>query len=232
MTEAERMRELVAGYRRAIAPVPDDRVRIWTRLQRDEAPAPANEAPVGRRVAIAVAIAVAVAAGVVLVLGLAGRLAERAAIGPRSQSVDVPAAHEQSLPIAAPREPAIALPPAVPPTVSDDRSSAPQVEVPAPMPRPAPAKPTIDPLRAELALIASASAAIDRGEHAVALRRLDDHATRFPDGALRPEARALRAIALCGSGRTAPGRGEALQILRDPSLSTHHARVRAACGLQ
>ncbi|HWB77165.1 MAG TPA: hypothetical protein VG755_19500, partial [Nannocystaceae bacterium] len=87
MSEAERVRDLVGGYRRAIAPVPADRARIWARLQapEDELPSP-PAAP--RRLVLAITIAIAVAAAVVLALGLAADLAEHDAMAPRSQAVD------------------------------------------------------------------------------------------------------------------------------------------------
>ncbi|HWB82274.1 MAG TPA: hypothetical protein VG755_45230, partial [Nannocystaceae bacterium] len=120
--------------------------------------------------------------------------------------------------------------PAIPPRVEQVEPAKARVEPVTPR---APVRaPTIDPMRRELALVESARAAIERGDHAAALARLAEHARAFPTGVLRPEARALRAIALCASDRTAQGRGEARTLLGDAEVSLFHARLRDACELQ
>ena len=226
MSEAERVRELVGGYRRAIAPVPADRARIWARLQAPEDELPiAEEAP--RGLGLAITIAIAVAAAVVLALGLAAELVERDAMAPRSQAVDVREADE---PAAIDVREVAPVEPAIPPRIEKVAPVKPRVEPVTPR---APTRaPAIDPLRRELALVESARAAIERGDHPAALARLAEHARAFPSGALRPEARALRAIALCASDRAAQGRGEARTLLGDAEVSLFHARLRAACELQ
>lgn len=234
MSEAERVRDLVGGYRRAIAPVPSDRARIWARLQAPEEAVPIEEPP--RGLGLAITIAIAVAAAVVLALGLAAELVERDAMTPRSQAVDVkveapPASADVRVEVVAP---------AIPPRVEIVDPVPPRVEVVEPAPPPVEPvtsrAPTsmraVDPMRRELALVESARAAIERGDHATALARLREHARAFPKGVLRPEARALRAIALCGSDRAARGRDEARALLDDASVSLFHARLRDACALQ
>jgi len=234
MNEAERMRELVAGYRRSIAPQAGDRSRIWERLETEPAsatPARDHRSSIG----VAVAIAIAVAAAVVLALGLAGQVAQRTAIAPPMQSADSPRPDADQL---AARERAAAVPvpatlppaPSIAPAPARDEPAAATIAPREPAPRVQ--TPTLDPLRAELPLIEAARAALDRGEHARVLQLLDDHRRRFPAGVLRPEARALRAIALCAAGRTAQGRGEAHVLLGERESSAHHGRVREACGVQ
>jgi hypothetical protein len=233
MNEGERMRDLVESYQRSIAAHDSDRARIWARLQAPAIASTQRSAPtlVRRSPAVmAIGIAIAVAAAVVLVLGLAGRLVDRTAIAPRSESVDL-SRHEPTTGAARARA---AVDPAVPPA-SHPAAGAPTPPPPAEPPTQVPMRTPAavgDPLRVELALVESASAAIDRNDHALALQRLDEHARHWPTGALRPEARALRTIALCGSGRRAQGRGEAHVLLRDATLSAFHARVREACALQ
>ena len=60
----ERMRALVAGYRRAIAPRANDRARVWARLE-DDSELPQAPAVSTRRT-VAIACACAVAAGLLL----------------------------------------------------------------------------------------------------------------------------------------------------------------------
>ena len=74
----------------------------------------------------------------------------------------------------------------------------------------------------------AASAALTDEEPAKALRVLQDHARRFPNGALTQERRALRSIALCK--QSAPeARRERDAFLSSDAQSPLAARVRDAC---
>ena len=87
-----------------------------------------------------------------------------------------------------------------------------------------------DPLGAELALIQNAADALRLGRHAVALRLLDEHAARYPAGALREERMGLRVLALCGSGDTRLGELERQRFLTSAPRSVLADKVRQACG--
>ncbi|MBK8240772.1 MAG: RNA polymerase sigma factor [Deltaproteobacteria bacterium] len=61
-------------------------------------------------------------------------------------------------------------------------------------------------LAAERASLSQVRSAVLRGAHDDALAQLQRHATKFPSGALAPEAAQLRSFALCGLGRDAEAR--------------------------
>lgn len=84
-------------------------------------------------------------------------------------------------------------------------------------------------LAREAEALARAQAAIQGGRAEEALSLLSDYARRFPDGALREEHDALRALALCTAGRRIEGRGEARAFLRAHGGSALAERVRRGC---
>jgi hypothetical protein len=86
-----------------------------------------------------------------------------------------------------------------------------------------------DTLPEEHKLLKSAQAALGRGDAKGALSLADDHATRFPKGALSFERRALRAVALCALGRKVEGRAEAQPIIDRAPDAPLAARVGDAC---
>ncbi|WP_434046097.1 MULTISPECIES: hypothetical protein [Sorangium] len=101
--------------------------------------------------------------------------------------------------------------------------------------RPAPAataaaRPGSVGLDAEIALLRDAQQALQAGQFAQALSKLDEHASRYPRGVLSTEREASRAIALCRSGRAASGRAIAAKLLARSPGSPLATRVRAACG--
>jgi hypothetical protein len=86
-------------------------------------------------------------------------------------------------------------------------------------------------LAEELALLDTASRALERRQLPRVLRALADHERRFPDGALRQERQGLRLIALCelaGAAATAEHRRD--EFLRAAPDSPLAARLRRACG--
>jgi hypothetical protein len=224
----ERMRALVTGYRRAIAPAMVDRARIWNRLELDESP---TVRPAGR-VAIVVGVVVAAAAGVLL-FAMRPSAQRSAEVRDRdaSQSVDeVPERAVDSAPQREPPAPAIAAPP-LPAVVPVPESPPATLRKPRVPPTRA-AAPAEDPLRAELRLIEAAREALERGDYDATLARIGEHRRRFPDGELVLEARSIRALALCGAGRWMQGRGEARSLLQESTSSPYRDRLREACDVQ
>ncbi|WP_437816244.1 hypothetical protein [Sorangium sp. So ce1078] len=106
----------------------------------------------------------------------------------------------------------------------------------APASRPPPpgagaaAGPGSEGLDAEIALLRDAQQALQAGQFAQALAKLNEHASRYPRGVLSTEREASRAIALCRSGRAASGRAIAARLLARSPGSPLATRVRAACG--
>ena len=229
MSTEDRMRALMTGYRRDIAPRATDRVRVWTRLESDAADA---HEPRTRPRTLVIAGAVVLAAALVL-------LAMRAAPDRAAQLHEHESSHsiyEATPPSEAEavRRDARAVAPAPEPTpavISVD----PEPPRPAKVQRAAPRKLAAtreDPLHAELRVIEAARAALERGDHEAALARVGEHRRRFPSGALALEARSLRALALCGAGRWMQGRGEARALLREAATSPYRDRLREACELR
>jgi hypothetical protein len=82
-------------------------------------------------------------------------------------------------------------------------------------------------LAAETTLLRDADRALRAGDTATALARLDEHETRFPNGALAPERAAERLIVLCQLGVADPR--AVSRFLEARSGSPLAARVRRAC---
>ncbi len=85
-------------------------------------------------------------------------------------------------------------------------------------------------LAEETRLLRAALAALRGGDARGALERLDEHARRFPRGALVQERGAARVVALCAAGRTAEGESEQARFLRRWPDSPSAGRVRGACS--
>lgn len=79
----------------------------------------------------------------------------------------------------------------------------------------------------ELALIERARTSVDRGQAKAALGVLKTHRRQFPKGAFLEEASALRASALCKSGRAQAAAKASAAFLRRYPKSVHASRVRA-----
>jgi hypothetical protein len=83
-------------------------------------------------------------------------------------------------------------------------------------------------LAEETTLLRDADRALRAGDTATALARLDEHAARFPRGALAPERSAERLIVLCELGTADPRAvSQFLAARADAPLA---ARVRRACA--
>ena len=127
-----------------------------------------------------------------------------------------------------PSEPsAIAEPPSAPP-------ADPELEVVAPPSSALPNKPNAPAVRSapeslarEVAMLSSATSALHAGQPAQALKLLNEHARKFPNGVLSEERRAARAQALCMLGRIAEGQAE-LERLAPQSPAA--ARAKQVCA--
>jgi hypothetical protein len=106
-----------------------------------------------------------------------------------------------------------------------DRTSVAKVEA-----RDAPHQPhPRDRLSREVALLSRATSALHAGDPSAALRALDEHQRKFPNGMLSEERRAAKALALCSLGRFDEGRSELAHLTpRSPEA----ARARDLCAPQ
>jgi hypothetical protein len=158
------------------------------------------------------------AGGVVLIAGV--ELTERASQTSKSQPQP-----RSPPPMASSTGPATDAPPvrpAAPPLASVESP----VRRSVPLDR-APGSSTDQRLAAELSLLSSVRAAIDRRDADTALRLLVEHARRHPmDARLLPEARYLRLEALELAGRPSEARDVARRILELDPRGPHAARAR------
>jgi hypothetical protein len=76
----------------------------------------------------------------------------------------------------------------------------------------APAQPAEDALAQEVALLSRATSNLRAGRAGAALKLLDEHQRKFPNGMLAVERRAVRAQALCTLKRVGEGRAELAQL--------------------
>ncbi|HSO31179.1 MAG TPA: hypothetical protein VLT33_01650, partial [Labilithrix sp.] len=87
-----------------------------------------------------------------------------------------------------------------------------------------------DPLQQESALLRSAHASLSGGDPAAALSLLDDHARRFPNGALSEDRAAARVHALCAQGRASDARAAASAFVAAHPRSALAPAVRRSCA--
>jgi hypothetical protein len=85
-------------------------------------------------------------------------------------------------------------------------------------------------LEVEAQLLREADHALKAGDASTSLRLLEEHARRFPNGALEPERSAERVLALCRAGRLADARREARAFLAGHPAGPLTSRVQASCG--
>lgn len=86
------------------------------------------------------------------------------------------------------------------------------------------------PLEAELRWLSEAQTALQHQQPTRALALVEQHAFRYPDGALAPERRAVQALALCALGRKSAAQTVLASAEAQGSVSLF-ARVRRRCGL-
>jgi hypothetical protein len=182
--------------------------------------------PVGLKTLTLVSLALVTAAGVGTVIYVRSTAAIEAgppaAVRTTTSDPASPAAPAPALTDSAP--PAAVLPPAEPAATEKRRP------MPPPSAMPARARGATASVEAEMGLIGEAREALRSGEGARALLLLDEHAHRYPAGALGEERDAMRVASLCALGRVAEARAAASQFLRAFPESPHAARVRASCA--
>jgi hypothetical protein len=174
---------------------------------------------------------------------------------PAEAPVEAPQAVPQEVPALAPAEaePVNVETPSAPenlalPNPSRRRVEAPNRQVeraggaaaavePAAAPEPsaavpqAPATAEGDALTQELSLLRRAQQARVSGSSAEALRLLQEHATRFPQGNLSHERRVSQILVMCESGQRERARILAERFLSRNGASPAAIRIRRACGL-
>jgi hypothetical protein len=84
-------------------------------------------------------------------------------------------------------------------------------------------------LEEELRLLRAAYEALRSDRPKRALSWLDEHATRFPHGALAETREVARIMALCQTGQREAARAEAAHFLQRSPRSPHAGRVRSLC---
>jgi hypothetical protein len=163
------------------------------------------------------ATAVGLAAKTVVVLAIVGSLGASGYLALR------PKRHAAPAPVVAARvePPAVVLP--VETTTPAPRRRVVERHVAS---RPVAPPPAAD-LAAETSLLRGADRALRAGDTATAVSLLDEHAARFPKGALAPERAAERLIVACEVGVAEPRRVE--QFLATHPGAPLAARVRRAC---
>ncbi|MCC7386954.1 MAG: hypothetical protein IT384_34270 [Deltaproteobacteria bacterium] len=193
-------------------------------------------------------VAIALAGGAALLLP--GRAPESSAVDPARVEVASPAvapasaslspAAEPASPLLAPAvapasaspAPAVATVPASSPTDLQPAPERPDLTHPRARPARAarPARPERHDLEREAELIGAARVALREGDPARALDLADAHAGRFPQGALRNERLAARALALCALHRRLEARAARAELAAHSPGSALLDRVDRACA--
>jgi hypothetical protein len=231
----DELRAIIRREAASVVPPDGARERGWERLAAtlaagDVVAEPAAPAPAPRTPWLRVVPLTTLIVGVLATAGVAlgGReVAEPAAI---AATVD-PEPRLFPLPLVRPPAPVgeAASPPSPPidaaPATLETGLAAPR--------RPAPPRPPAadeDAFAAELQLLATAQAAIQRGDLRQGLAALRRHAQLYPSGHFAQDRDALQAIARCeGEQANAPAAGR--RFLAANPTSIHAERVRSACGL-
>lgn len=174
-------------------------------------------------------------AAVAAAAGAIGLVGARFLESPPSRAPAAAAAVSATTEVEPAAPPVVASPPAKPVVVAAaaDPQPSPARVMEKPRAAPAPVRDDLaDRLREEVALIGGVKAALDDGRPSDAMKTLDDHARRFPEGELVLERRGYRAIALCSLGKDAQGRGAGRTFVKRHPGSTLAGRVSVACGLR
>lgn len=223
----EQLARLLRATRAATEPHADARARVRSalalKLPSAGAVGSATRAGLGTKLWLLSALAVAVLVGFVL----RGRL---------EKSPAAPAPLSASAPLATAAEPAALPSPASPEVVPALSRAEASAAVSAPPPAgpsgaPAPRVSAKAPEPAdELALVSAMQLALRSGNAAQALALVNEHARRFPSGALAQEREGARAIAQCQLAEpTARAAVQSAFEARYPS-SPYAPRVKAACA--
>ncbi len=135
-------------------------------------------------------------------------------------------------------EPVVAVPsvsvdslPSVPEVLPSARTSSKMAPVGArDVPTTAKSAPVDDTLDQEARLLTDARQALEHGDGAEAIARLDEHARRFPNGWFAADRAAERIIVLCSLGRRAEAVEQATVFLQSRPKSPLTRRVEASCA--
>lgn len=207
-------RALISASRPALRPTPADRERIEAAL-RSKLGGDALPDDAGVQLTSRIAtwkITAAAAIGICLLGSVALRVAQpepaQPALGPAAPSASPPA----------PVEPE--APPALSPQPSATETAA------SPRPKPRARNTAQDQLALEVELLSRATSALHAHDAAAALKTLEEHRRKFPNGSLRQERSVAKALALCSLGRINEGRAE-LRLL--PANLPAALRARQHC---
>lgn len=137
---------------------------------------------------------------------------------------------------ASPSASASAIPePTLPPPTVTAHVAATATAIPEPKPtaKPAAIIATIpDTIAEEASLLRAAHASLASNDGTGAMRSLDEHARRFPHGALAEERDAARVMALCAQGRASEARASASAFVSANPRSPFAAQVRRSCAVK
>lgn len=243
-----RGRALIDAYRRVTVPDSEAEEMILQRLL-DEQPL---RSPTGRirRLAIASGLTVLLAAMVLLALRSIVSSATRDNDGaPQQAPYQAPPKEEQStVPPPDPQRPATrrapeagtapepepapepALQP-IPVAAESPPLSGRRVATPRTAPPPSAASHRAATVKDEARLLAQAQAALRDDEPSRALEALAQHLAQFPEGMMKLERDALRAVALCQNKQLEAGRALAKKLVLQRPRSRYTNRIRRACEL-
>ena len=176
-------------------------------------------------------IGAAALAGVGMAWWLGAPPAQPPSVAARPAAPSAPVAlatRELPAQVSATAEPA-ATPPASAPVPETARPSAKTtLRAKSASAEPKPAAVPSDTLRAELALLGRAQAALRAGRFQEAFALASEHRRTFPEGVMKEERMGVAALAECA---LSPQRGEAQAFLKQAASSPLAARVRKACEL-
>ena len=133
---------------------------------------------------------------------------------------------EAAIPAGAPSVPPVETSSAV--SATTERVESPIASVPraiAPSKPATRAAPVDDSLAQEVALLSQATSDLHSGRASDALRVLDEHERKFPNGVLNEERRAARAQALCALGRRREAQRELAQLPPQSFAAAHAKQV-------
>jgi hypothetical protein len=239
-------KEILDGARAAHDPTAADRARVAaklaSRIGSNAAPGGGKGAAAGLAGLLKVGLPLAI---VVAALGFAMKrgsgVGHAAPVEAQPTVVAAPALPAPADPPGPPAAAPVELPAPAPAAPAKDtaRASSNDSVVPMAAAPPAAARSSRAPeaaapsdLAGEMALIAAAQTAIQQGDYATAIAKLDEHQRSYPSGVLGEERTAARVVALCGAGQQAEARSVATAFLARHPSSPLAPRVRASCAMQ
>jgi hypothetical protein len=227
-------RDFLASVRRAEDPTPSDERRVLAALQTivtgTLASAATGDAPAPK------GMLSAASSGLKVVGALLGGSVGAALVAAAVSSGPAPPTHWSRSNRAAVADAVARASAAVVPSTTPAKSAAATSSLAAPPSAPHISRPpSLSPsasrsasLREELALLADVQSALERGDGAEALRRLDGYATS--DRQFIAERRAARIAALCRLGRVTEARDLAALFFRENGQSVQRTAVERSCA--